>query len=94
MLKIRFQFGYFSGKKAYCMSKSDDSIDLVEIDGNAYDHTHGYVRIRRVAGISTIVGKEGTWVEYNGIRYETREEYQMLRAVVEREKLDRALEAL
>lgn len=94
MLRIRFQFGDFSGKKEYCMSKSDDNIDSVEIDGNAYDHPYGYVRIWRDNGIYAVVGNEGTWVEYNGIRYETREDYQRLRSAVEREKLDRALEAL
>ena len=94
MVRIRFEYGY----KEIKYDTVDFDIDMV--DSVIWDlprglDKHGYVGVVPFGGdMPLVLGGENTWVECNGKRYSTREDYQELGRKAEAYKMSKLLEEL
>lgn len=94
MVRIQYEYGF--KEKKY---KTDD-FDTDMVDSVTWDLPHsldkyGYVGVAPFDdAMPYVLGNKNTWVECNGKRYSTREDYQELGRLAEAYKMAKLLEEL
>ena len=94
MVRIQYEYG-FKEKKYSIIDFDTDMVDSVTWDLPAGFEKYGYVGISPFDdSMPYVLGSENTWVECNGKRYSTREDYQELGRLAEAYKMAKLLKKL
>lgn len=88
-LKARGRYGFKNNIQGYI-----GTIENVEFPGKFQIPLISYIRIDGMRDKWTATFSNGpwSWLEYDGERYETREDYDRLAVKVEQEKIEKMLE--